>query len=98
MADTFDIYDRSTWAWTCTSVREVPESWADDKGYTINPAKADSFIEFRDGVPCYMPCPAGLHFNPLANPGPVCDWPENVDLPAVYDWAVKKGMVRDQRK
>jgi hypothetical protein len=97
MADMFDINDRSTWAWTTFRLDDVPESWADDGGYTINPSDPGSYIEFQDGVPHYMPCPAGLHFNPFANPGPVCDWPENIHLPALYDWAVKKGMIRDQR-
>lgn len=95
MSDTFDINDRSTWAWIDDG--EVSASWADDAGYTVNPDDPSSFYQISNGKPYKHPCPEGLVFNPRANPGPVCDWPPNCSEADIYDWAVSKGLVNDQR-
>lgn len=49
-----------------------------DNTFLPNPDDATSFYQFMGGVAYKMPCPAGLIFNPDADPGPVCDWPMNV--------------------
>jgi len=95
MASNFDISDRTTWDWTETG--PPPQSWADDGGYAIHQQDPRLFWQFSDGEPHTMSCPLEQHFNPLAQPGPVCDWPQNIPMADLYDWAVKKGMVRDQR-
>jgi hypothetical protein len=88
MADTLDINDRSTWAWKEHAVRCRP----DDPQYLPDPESPYSFYQCSEGVPYKQDCPAGLVFNPTVEPGPVCDWPYNVNEAAVYDWAVKNGM------
>jgi hypothetical protein len=95
MADTFNINDRSTWAWTDGGGVQCQPG--DGPQYLLNPEDPGSFYQCTDGVPYKHDCPQGLVYNPLANPGPVCDWPHNVNESAVYDWAVKNGYVTDQR-
>lgn len=94
----FDINDRSTWAWIDQGT--VTESWADDAGYAINPKDRHSFYHFVDGV-------ANLHrcawettkdrqvFNPMRR---FCDPARNVSEAEIYNWAIRRGLVKDQRR
>ena len=93
MSDTFDINDRSTWAWIDDG--EVSASWADDEGYTVDPNDPESFYQISNGVPYKHSCPTGQVFNPIV--GAVCDYPQNCPEADIYDWAVSKGLVNDQR-
>ena len=45
-----------------------------------------------------MPCPAGLVFNPTAEPGPVCDWPTPELNEAVYQWCLDRGIVTEDQR
>jgi hypothetical protein len=94
----FNINDRSTWDWIDDGA--VTESWADDNGCAINPTDRNSFYQFKDGVPYLHQCPmesntGRLVFNPKAG---VCDWPADYsDGEEIYEWAVGRGLVNDQR-
>jgi hypothetical protein len=96
MATTFDINDRATWTWVGWAGGSPPAQWFDN-GYTLDPADKRYFYQLVDGAAYRMPCGAMTQFNPAAEPGPVCDHPENVSEAVVYDWCVKKGIVTDQR-
>ena len=52
---------------------------SDGKTYHANPRDPRTFYQCVDGVPHRHECPVGLIFNPEAKPGPVCDYPHNVD-------------------
>ena len=86
----FDINDRSTWAWNDAQA-------VTDVDYLLDPDSREYFYQRIDGTLTKQPCPSGLIFNPTAEPGPVCDWPTQVDEAAVYEWAVAHGQVTDQR-
>jgi hypothetical protein len=93
VSDTFDINDRSTWAWmNGFEVRCQPGD-----GYLIDPLSPKHFYQCSDGVALRMPCPPDHVFNPRVTPGPVCDHPSNVSEADIYDWAVSTGLVDDQR-
>jgi hypothetical protein len=47
--------------------------------YHPNPRDPRTFYECVDGVPQPHQCPLGQIFNPKATPGPVCDYPQNVE-------------------
>jgi hypothetical protein len=92
VADGFDINDRNTWAWT--NVGEfagVPEGGM----YGIDTEQRHRFYRRGDdGIPYRHDCPAGQDFNPILR---ACDLPEKCPEDQVYDWAVSKGLVTDQR-
>lgn len=91
MTEGFNINDRTTWAWA-----EVKPRVGDT--YLLDPESPDYFIHVTtSGTPLRMPCPSGLVFDPTVEPGPVCDWPFNIDHAKVYEWAVAHGQVTDQR-
>jgi hypothetical protein len=89
----FNINDRSTWAWTNEAVTD------DGNGYSLNPKDKHSFYQFSDGVPYLHQCAmedqsSRLIYNPELN---VCDWSMNHSEAKVYEWAVGRGLVEDQR-
>jgi hypothetical protein len=90
----FNINDRSTWDWTDEAVTD------DGKGYSLNPEDRHSFYQFKDGVPYLHQCPMEnasdrLVFNPKLG---VCVWSSDNDSDAdIYEWAVGRGLVKDQR-
>jgi hypothetical protein len=93
----FDINDRSTWAWIDEG--SVSESWADDAGYTVHPHDRHSFYQFSHGVAYRHQCPmedseTRLVFNPKVN---VCVWPRDITEAEIYEWAVGRGPVNNQR-
>lgn len=92
MSDTFDINDRQTWDWVSREVTAAPGD-----SYLIDPESRGHFYEVSNGVPYRQACPEGLVFDPRVTPGPVCVWPRDGSEADVYDWAVSKGLVNDQR-
>lgn len=94
MSDTFDINDRSTWDWVYSGPAEFPAEIGD---YRLDPTSPHHFYQMSKGVATRMPCGAETVFNPTANPGPVCDNQSNVSEEDIYNWAVSKGLVNDQR-
>ncbi len=93
MADEFDINDRSTWDWVGGVVTNDLPGVEND--YYLNPADKGSFYQRApDGAPIFMPCPTGMIFNPWDR---VCDHPSQITEAKIYDWAVSKGVVNDQR-
>lgn len=90
----FNINDRSTWDWTDEAVTD------DGKGYSLNPEDRHSFYQFKDGVPYLHQCPMEndshrLVFNPKLG---VCVWSSDNPTDAdIYEWAVERGLVKDQR-
>ncbi len=59
----------------CPPENPAPPAWAI---FLPHPTDCNKFCQCDWGVPIEMTCPPGLVFNPAVNPGPVCDWPENV--------------------
>lgn len=61
---------------TCPPVvcPEVEDPFGD---YFPDAANCGKFYQCAHGLPVSQTCPAGLHFNPRASPGPVCDYPVN---------------------
>lgn len=94
MSGTFNINDRATWDWVS---REVTAETPPEGDYKLDPTSPNHFYQIANGQPVRHPCPDGLVWNPASNPGPVCDWPYNVDEADIYDWAVANGVVNDQR-
>jgi|GEM_PF-3890643 len=94
MSGTFDVNDRTTWDWRYEHPAEFPDEVGD---YRLDMQSAGHFIQMQNGVAHRMPCPLGLIFNPTASPGPICDWPSNMTEEAIYDWAVSRGLVNNQR-
>jgi hypothetical protein len=93
----FNINDRSTWDWIDDGA--VTESWADD-GYAVNPEDKHSFYQFKDGVPYLHQCPMeDATYKQVFNPElGVCVWSSDNPTDAdIYEWAVGRGLVKDQR-
>jgi hypothetical protein len=99
MTSMFDIKDRNTWAWIDGG--RVTSAWLrDGSTFVLNPIDRHSFYQHtQDGHMSLHQCTMvdGVNqqvFNPMLN---VSDWPQNVTEEQVYDWAVSKGLVVDQR-
>jgi hypothetical protein len=89
----FNINDRSTWAWTNSAVID------DGNGYSLNPTDRHSFYQFSHGTPYLHQCAMEddsnrLVYDPELN---VCVWSADCSEAKVYEWAVGRGLVKDQR-
>ena len=90
----FDVNDRLTWDWAYEDEGEFPAELGD---YRLHMRDPSSYFQMKDGIPYAAQCPPSQVFNPMASPGPVCDYPQNAPETMIYDWAVSKGLVNDQR-
>ena len=98
MAASFDINSRGTLAWIDGGVPS--KSWArNGSNYVLNPEDRHSFYEITGDRLTLHQCPQASAdtsqvFNPMIG---VADWPTSVREADVYDWAVRSGLVTDQR-
>jgi hypothetical protein len=95
----FDIKDRHTWAWIDDG--RVSASWVrDGSTFVLNPVDRHSYYQqTSEGYMVLHYCSmenadTRQVFNPLIC---ACDWSQNVTEEQIYDWAVSKGLVVDQR-
>lgn len=91
----FDINDRSTWAWANDGALSGGPG-----DYALNPQDKYSFYQFDDsGNASLHQCPMEtatdrLLYDPSLN---VCITSQDITETQVYDYAVKNGLVADQR-
>lgn len=91
----FDINERSTWAW----VNGGQVTCSEHGEYLLNPQDPHSFYQCSQGVPYLHQCAqesdsSKMVFDPRVN---VCVFDDGTLEPQIYDWAVKNGLVTDQR-
>jgi hypothetical protein len=97
VSESFDIENRQTWAWEgrWAEPNQVDGPPCDDPRYMLHTLRPDAFFEVGEGgIPYRHDCPLGLKFSPFIY---ACDFPQNVPEPKIYEWAVGKGYVADQR-
>ncbi|HEY4458531.1 MAG TPA: chitin binding peritrophin-A domain-containing protein [Pseudonocardiaceae bacterium] len=69
---TFDVNDRSTWAWN-----QISPTFIEGDGYTVDPTSAQHFYQATDGGPVRHLCPESTMYNPSVTPGP--NYPNTAD-------------------
>lgn len=98
MAIPFDINNRDSWAWIDNG--KPSPSWArNGSSYVLNPYDRHSFFQVVEGRLALNPCPKEsddslMVFNPIKS---AADWSRDVSEAQIYDWAVRVGLITDQR-
>lgn len=94
----FNVNDRKTWSWTAETV-DAGYASVDDV-YALNVEDPSSFFQFNGDVSTLQHCPLfdGEGNRQVYDPTVgACVAPSAVDEAEIYDWAVSKGYITDQR-